>query len=63
MYVMLGAIWYYLYNLNNAKNTHGGVLFLVKLQAKSFLNYTNGIKSHNASLYFLSMLPFNEMDF
>ena len=28
------AIWYHLYNLKNVKNTHGGVLNLVKLQAK-----------------------------
>ena len=34
-YVMFCAIWYFLYNLKNVKNTHGGVLFLVKLQAKS----------------------------
>ena len=27
------AIWYHLYNLKNVKNTHGGVLILVKLQA------------------------------
>ena len=27
------AIWYHLYNLENAKNTHGGVLLLVQLQA------------------------------
>ena len=33
--VMLRAIWYFLYNLKNVKNTHGGVLFLVKLKAKS----------------------------
>ena len=26
-----------LYNLNNVKNTHGGVLLLVKLQAKAYL--------------------------
>ena len=26
------AIWYHLYNLKNVKNTHGGVLILVKLQ-------------------------------
>ena len=26
------AIWYHLYNLKNVKNTHGGVLLLVKLQ-------------------------------
>ena len=27
------AIWYHLYNLKNVKNTHGGVLILVTLQA------------------------------
>ena len=31
--VMRCAIWYHLYNLKNVKNTHGGVLILVKLQA------------------------------
>ena len=30
---MLCAIWYHLYNLTAMKNTHGGVLLLVKLQA------------------------------
>ena len=30
---MLSAIWYHLYNLKNLKNTNGGVLLLVKLQA------------------------------
>ena len=29
------AIWYYLYNLKNVKNTHGGVLILVKLQTEA----------------------------
>ena len=29
------ATWYHLYNLKNAKNTHVGVLLLVKLQAKA----------------------------
>ena len=29
--VMFCAIWYHLYNLKNVKNTHGGVLLLVKL--------------------------------
>ena len=29
------VIWYHFYNLKNAKNTHGGVLLLVKLQAKN----------------------------
>ena len=55
------TIWYHLYNLKNVKNTHGGVLILVKLQALSlkrtllhgcfsrFLNSTNGTKSRKAS--------------
>ena len=30
--VMFCAIWYHLYNFKNVKNTHGGVLLLVKLQ-------------------------------
>ena len=34
-YVMFCAIWYYLHNLKNVENTHGGVLPLVKLQTKS----------------------------
>ena len=33
------AIWYHLYNLKNVKNTHGGVLLLVKLQAEA-CNFT-----------------------
>ena len=32
IYVMRYAIWYHLCNLKNGKNTHGGVLLLVKLQ-------------------------------
>ena len=34
--VMLCTIWYHLHNLKNVKNTHGGVLILVKLQALAF---------------------------
>ena len=37
--VMLCAIWYHLYILKNLKNTHGGVLLLVKLQ-NSACNFT-----------------------
>ena len=33
------AIWYHLYNLKNVKNTHGGVLILVKLEAPA-CNFT-----------------------
>ena len=32
VYVMRCSIWYHLYNLKNVKNTHVGVLLLVKLQ-------------------------------
>ena len=55
-------IWYHLYNFKNVKNTHGGVLILVKLKPATllklilfhgcfsrFLNATNGTKSRNAS--------------
>ena len=57
------AIWDHLYNLKNVQKTHGGVLLLVKFQAKSmqlykltlhhgcfsrFLKCTNGTKSRNA---------------
>ena len=33
-YVRFCAIWYHLYNFKNVKNTPGGVLHLVKLQAQ-----------------------------
>ena len=39
IFVMRCAIWYYLYNLKNLKNTHGAVLILVKLQVSS-CNFT-----------------------
>ena len=32
---MLYAIWDHLSNLKNLKNTHGGVLVIVKLQAEA----------------------------
>ena len=63
-YVMFCAIWYHLFNLKNVKNTHGGVLFLVKLNASAcnfticntppwvllrFLNCTKGTKSRKTS--------------
>ena len=57
-YVVRCAIWHHLYNLKNVKNTHGGVLILVKLQLKltllhgcfaRFLICINGTKSHKAS--------------
>ena len=33
IFVIFCAIWYHLYILRNKKNTHGGVLLFVKLQA------------------------------
>ena len=33
LYVVRCAIWYHFFNLKNVKNSHGGVLILVKLQA------------------------------
>ena len=39
MFVMRSAIWYHLYNFKNGENIHGGVLLLVKLQAKSLQPY------------------------
>ena len=62
-YVTCCAIWYHLYNLKNVKNSHGGVLVLLKLKASAcnftkinaspwvfsrFLNCTNATKSRNA---------------
>ena len=64
------AIWYYWYNLKSVKNTHGGVLILIKLQALAcnllkltllhgcfsrFSNGTNGIKSRNAPHIYLML--------
>ena len=58
VYKKLCTIWYPLHLLKNVKNTFGGVLLLVKLQAEatffhryfsSFLNGTNGTKLNKAS--------------
>ena len=37
--MMFCAIWYHFYNFKNMKNTRGGVLLIVKLQAKSLHLY------------------------
>ena len=50
---MFCAIWYHLYNLNSAKNTHGGVLLLVKLQAFLACNFT---KSNTPPWVFFTFL-------
>ena len=46
---MCCAIPYHLYNLKNVKNTRGGVLLLVKLQAEAY-NVTTA--SNTASRFF-----------
>ena len=61
LYVVRCAIWYYLCNLKNVKNTHGGVLLLGNLKPATllkvtllhgcfsrFLNCANGTKSVKA---------------
>ena len=69
-YKTLYTIWYQLYNLKNVKNTHGGALLQVKLQASltvtllpgyfsGFLNCPNGTKSRKAYIP-LVMLVINE---
>ena len=46
LYEMLCAIWYHLLNF---KNTHGGVILLLKVTLLHFLNFTNVTKSCTAS--------------
>ena len=58
---ILWVIWYHLCNLKNVKNTHEGVLLLVKLQTETcyftksnipssvFFTFCNGSKSRKAS--------------
>ena len=55
IYVMFCAIWYHLYNLKNVKNTHGGVLLLVKMQASS--NFT---KSNTPPRMFFTFLKLHK---
>ena len=69
------TIWYHLHSLKNMKNTHGGILLLVKLQAEPatllkvillhgcflrFLNCTNGNKSRNTSRMVMRVIAVHE---
>ena len=45
LYVVRCAIWYHLYYLKNVKNTHGGLLLLVKLEAKAWV-FSTFLKLH-----------------
>ena len=51
--VLCCAIWYHLYNLKNVKNTHRGVLILVKLQASACKETVGKGGEH----FFNSLLP------
>ena len=54
--VMVCAIWYHLYKLKSVKNTHGGVIFLVEIQA-SDCNFT---KSKTPPWVFLTYLKLHK---
>ena len=41
LYVTLYEIWYHLYSFKNKKNSHGGMLLLVKLQASASKSITH----------------------
>ena len=68
-YVICCTICYHLCNSKNVKNTHGGVLLFVKLQAlkvtflhgcfSRFLNCANGTKSRKAHLSISWIFLFN----
>ena len=55
-------IWYHLYNLKNVKNTHGGVLLLVKWHSSIgvfyVLNCANDTKLRNASHISLAFIEY-----
>ena len=56
LYLMFCMIWYYLCNLKNMKNTHGGVLLLVQLQAEA-CNFT---KSNTLLWVFFTFFNLNK---
>ena len=64
--MMRCTIWYHLYNLKNVKNTHRGVLILVKLQANFWqaTNVTSSIPKYileqNANKNNLSILKLSQ---
>ena len=73
--VMRCAIWYHLYNFKKVKNTHGGVLILVKLQATKQSNvilfYFVGwlyhalskLANHQLLSYHINMIPSNILSY
>ena len=57
IYETLCTIWYHLYNSKNVKNTHGGVLHLVKLQTK----VSNFTKTNALPGVFFTFLKFYKL--
>ena len=53
-YETLCTIWYYFYNLKNVKNTHEGVLLLVKCSSR----LSNGTKSRKTSHMMIHSMTF-----
>ena len=47
----LCEIWYYLYNLKNVKNTHGGEILLVKLKAAQSVTKSKKGQNHMTRIY------------
>ena len=64
IYLMRCAIWYHLCNLKNVKNTHGGVLILVKLQASAvrrFMHKASGFSCLGGSYISLTAYTTNSI--
>ena len=49
-------IWYHLHRLKNVKNSHGGVIFLVKLQVlgNTSLQLTKSLNCHQPQIQILA---------
>ena len=60
LYETFCAIWYHLYNLKNMKNTHGGMLLLVKLQALAY-NFTKSNTPPWVFFTFLKLYKWNRI--
>ena len=60
-YVVRCAIWYHLYNLKNVKNTHGGVLLQVKLQAAIWYHLYNLKNVKNVFFTFFKLYKWHQI--
>ena len=48
---MRSEVWYHLYNLKNVKNTHWGVLLLLKLQVSALYKRYQTAQKHHKEMY------------